>query len=451
MLQKGVTLWFTGLSGSGKTTVAVEIERILQEKGCAVERLDGDVVREHLTRDLGFSREDREENIHRVSFLAKLLTLNGVITLCSFISPYRKSRKKARELISDFVEIYVNAPLDVCEKRDVKGLYGKAREGDIPEFTGVSDPYEPPEKPELELKTEFETVEESAEKVIGYLEAYGYISKDEADLHLHTTASDGNLEPESLVRSAKEAGFSAIAVTDHDSTEGIKEALQAAVKFGLEVIPGIELSTLDGKKEIHMLGYYINPDNEELQIILARVIDARQNRALYMIEKLNELGIHITKDEVETIAGGEFVGRPHIARAMVDKGYIKNETEAFSAEYIGREGKAYVERFKISPRESIELIKKAGGLAVLAHPGYLSDRTMLEEEEVIKYKEWGLDGIEVFYSRHTLQQVDYYKTLANKLDLLITGGSDCHGGKEYLMGCVRLPYYYVKELKDARI
>lgn len=174
--HKGVTLWFTGLSGSGKTTVALEVEKRLRQRGCRVERLDGDVVREHLTRDLGFSRADRDENIRRNSFVAALLTRNGIITLCCFISPYRKARQAARELIGDFVEVYVNAPLEVCEQRDVKSLYAKARNGEIPEFTGVSDPYEAPETPEIELRTDVETVEQSAEKVIAHLEQMGIIA-----------------------------------------------------------------------------------------------------------------------------------------------------------------------------------------------------------------------------------------------------------------------------------
>ncbi len=173
--QKGITLWFTGLSGAGKTTVAVEVEKRLKEKGLRVERLDGDLVREYLTRDLGFSREDRDENIRRVSFLAALLTRNDVITLCCFISPYRQAREEARSLIGSFAEVFINAPIEVCEDRDVKGLYRKARAGDIPEFTGVSDPYEPPEAPELELRTDLLSVEECAAKVVVFLETNGYI------------------------------------------------------------------------------------------------------------------------------------------------------------------------------------------------------------------------------------------------------------------------------------
>jgi len=172
--QKGVTAWFTGLSGAGKTTVAKKIEELLKKEDFRVERLDGDMVRSYLTRDLGFSREDRDENIYRNSFVASLLTRNGVITLCSFISPYRKARKEARKLIGNFIEVYVNAPLEVCRDRDIKGLYARAVAGEITQFTGITDPYEPPVNPEIELRTDRETVEESAAKVISYLKDHSF-------------------------------------------------------------------------------------------------------------------------------------------------------------------------------------------------------------------------------------------------------------------------------------
>ncbi|MFW6266297.1 MAG: adenylyl-sulfate kinase [Halanaerobiales bacterium] len=176
--QKGITVWFTGLSGAGKTTVAQKVESLLKERDIYVQRLDGDIVREYLTKDLGFSREDRDENIKRNTFVAELLTQNDIITLCSFISPYQKTRDYARSQISKkggFIEVFVNAPLEVCEKRDVKGLYKKARAGEIENFTGISDPYEEPENPELELRTDKENIKESAMKVIDYLVEYGYI------------------------------------------------------------------------------------------------------------------------------------------------------------------------------------------------------------------------------------------------------------------------------------
>jgi adenylyl-sulfate kinase len=168
-------LWFTGLSGSGKTTIAKQIETVFQERGLKVERLDGDVVRKDLTRDLGFSKEDRNKNIERVTFVAKLLTRNEVAVLCAFISPYRERRAKSREEIGEFVEVYVDCPVEVCAERDVKGLYAKAFAGEIANFTGVSDPYEPPLNPEIVCHTAEETIEESTAIIVSYLEAHGYL------------------------------------------------------------------------------------------------------------------------------------------------------------------------------------------------------------------------------------------------------------------------------------
>jgi len=173
--QIGFTLWFTGLPCSGKTAVANKVAERLRERGLKVERLDGDIVRKSLTRDLGFSKEDRNENIRRVTFVAKLLTRNGVAVLTSFISPYRELREHARQEIGNFVEVYVKCPVEVCMKRDVKGMYEKAIKGEIKEFTGISDPYEEPLNPEILLESDKETMEGSANKVIQRLNDLGYI------------------------------------------------------------------------------------------------------------------------------------------------------------------------------------------------------------------------------------------------------------------------------------
>lgn len=170
-------MWLTGLSGSGKTTIALRLVDLLRERGMRVERLDGDVVRQSLTRDLGFSKADRDTNIERVTFVAKLLTRNGVAVICSFISPYRERRAKSRAEIEEggaFIEVYVECPLEVCAQRDVKGMYAKAFRGEIEAFTGVSDPYEAPLEPAVVCRTAEETVEESAARVMAYLEAQGY-------------------------------------------------------------------------------------------------------------------------------------------------------------------------------------------------------------------------------------------------------------------------------------
>lgn len=173
--QKGFTLWMTGLSGAGKTTIAKIVEARLKERGLKIERLDGDVVRQSLTRDLGFSKEDRDKNIERVTFVAKLLSRNGVGVIASFISPYQAVRDDVRQETTNFIEVFVHAPLEVCAERDVKGMYAKAFAGEIENFTGVSDPYEAPVNPEITVNTHEETPEESAQKLIVYLEEHGYI------------------------------------------------------------------------------------------------------------------------------------------------------------------------------------------------------------------------------------------------------------------------------------
>lgn len=174
--NEGFTLWLTGLSGAGKTTIALALEAELRGRSVRVERLDGDVVREGLTRDLGFSKEDRDKNIERVTFVAKLLSRNGVGVIASFISPYREARDKARRETTNFIEVYVNASLDTCIKRDVKGMYAKAIAGEIKQFTGISDPYEVPEAAELTIVTDNEPVEQSVARVLEYLESRGLIA-----------------------------------------------------------------------------------------------------------------------------------------------------------------------------------------------------------------------------------------------------------------------------------
>lgn len=173
--RKGFTAWFTGLPCSGKTTVADRVAEILRDRGYRVERLDGDIVRKGLTSDLGFSKEDRDENIKRVTFVAKLLTRNGVAVLATFVSPYRERRDKTREEIGDFVEVYTRCPVEVCIERDTKGMYNRALAGEIKDFTGVDDPYEEPENPELILDTDRESIGESVRRVLEKLEELGYI------------------------------------------------------------------------------------------------------------------------------------------------------------------------------------------------------------------------------------------------------------------------------------
>jgi adenylylsulfate kinase len=168
--EKGFTVWFTGLSGSGKSTISDSLVAELKRRGSRIEVLDGDVVRENLSKGLGFSKEDRDTNVRRIAFVADLLSRNGVPVITAAISPYREIRDEARAMMGErFIEVFVDTPLEVCEARDVKGLYKKARSGEIPVFTGVSDPYEAPESPEMTIKTEGHTPEESAQEIVGYL------------------------------------------------------------------------------------------------------------------------------------------------------------------------------------------------------------------------------------------------------------------------------------------
>lgn len=180
MTNKGFTIWFTGLSGAGKSTLSEAIEQRMKARGRNIEILDGDIVRTHLSKGLGFSREDRDTNIKRIAFVCGLLTRNGVICISAAIAPYREAREWARKEVGNFVEVYVKCPIDVCRQRDVKGLYKLVDEGKIKGFTGVDDPYEEPEHPELVVETDKETIEESVARIFAKLEELGYLEPEEA-------------------------------------------------------------------------------------------------------------------------------------------------------------------------------------------------------------------------------------------------------------------------------
>jgi adenylyl-sulfate kinase len=189
-MERGFTLWFTGLSGAGKTTLAEIVERTLKQRGRRVELLDGDVVRTHLSKGLGFSREDRDINILRIGFVCRLLARNGVIAIASAISPYRETRDQVRAMCDDFVEVYVDTPLEECRRRDVKGLYRQALTGQVSAFTGVSDPYEPPLAAEITVSTIGQAPEQSAAAIISWLERRGYL-----DIETHAPAYSASAAP----------------------------------------------------------------------------------------------------------------------------------------------------------------------------------------------------------------------------------------------------------------
>lgn len=202
MANRGFTLWFTGLSGAGKSTLADVIEPMLKERGCKVEVLDGDVVRTNLSKGLGFSKEDRDTNVRRIGYVAQLLTRNDVAVITAAISPYANVRRECREMIGNFVEVFVKCPVEVCAERDVKGLYKKAMAGEIPHFTGVSDPYEEPENAEVVVETNSETPEQSAAKIIAKLEELGYLEPKAA-----ATAGADDDEDELIRQRLEELGY----------------------------------------------------------------------------------------------------------------------------------------------------------------------------------------------------------------------------------------------------
>ncbi|MDR7434321.1 MAG: PHP domain-containing protein [Armatimonadota bacterium] len=265
------------------------------------------------------------------------------------------------------------------------------------------------------------------------------------DLHTHTTASDGLLSPRALVEEAARLGVAILAITDHDTTDGIEEALEVGKELRVEVIPGVEINTDVQGAEIHVLGYYIDHRSEWFQGTLRRLRESRLDRATRMLAKLANLGIRLDLQRVLALAHGGSVGRPHLARAMVEAGYVSTPEEAFRL-YLGRGGPAYVERERFTPEEAVQVILRAGGVPVLAHPG-LSNRDGLVPDLVSA----GLMGIEVYYPEHSPAQVQHYLALAKKLGLLTTGGTDFHGGDlapRVQVGSVEVPLEVVTLLKE---
>ena len=266
-----------------------------------------------------------------------------------------------------------------------------------------------------------------------------------ADLHLHTYFSDGTFSPEELVGHGSRLGFAAMALTDHDSVEGCARMTVACEAAGIEFIPGTELTAELGDTELHLLGYFLDTHNEKLLTEISKFQIVRQNRIHEMVAAINKLGVPLTTETVFALANCKSPGRPHVARALVKAGLVANLDEAFER-FLKKGRPAWVPKAKMSALEGMELIHQAGGLAVMAHPGL--NRT---DDIIPDLVAAGLDGIECFHTKHSTAMAERYLEIAEKYNLLVTGGSDCHGFSKNkpLIGTVKLPYEHVQKMKDV--
>lgn len=249
------------------------------------------------------------------------------------------------------------------------------------------------------------------------------------DLHAHTTASDGSLTPTELVRQARQIGLIALAVTDHDTIHGLGEAMDAAAESDLDLVPGVELSVEDDAGRFHLLGYLFDPNHDELQATLAEIRKSREARNAQMADKMARLGLPVTMDDVRAVAGedAEVIARPHFAQALVQKGVVKTVQEAFDT-YLANGKPLYMPKQILTAADAIALIHRAGGLAVMAHPGLVPlSEVALRNRIAALTKDSGLDGIEAYYSQHTAAQTERFLALASEIGLAATGGSDFHG------------------------
>lgn len=266
-----------------------------------------------------------------------------------------------------------------------------------------------------------------------------------ADLHLHSNHSDGVFTPQEIVALAAKLNLRAISIVDHDDVGGIVAAINEGRRLHVEIIPGVELSTHGETFEVHILGYFIDHRNAKILDYLAFFRQERYKRALKILEKLRKLGISLQVERVLQKAGPGSIGRPHIADAMLEEGYVYSFDEAFH-KYIGNGRPAYVPKFKTSPEKAIELINSLGGLAFLAHPGI-----DLRREEVLRLTKIGLDGIETVHPKHNPEKIHWLKQVATQYELLESGGSDCHGNRKghILMGNYNISYALVERMKET--
>ena len=267
-----------------------------------------------------------------------------------------------------------------------------------------------------------------------------------ADLHIHTTYSDGTYSPTEIVKKAKEVGLSAIAITDHDEVGGIPEALEEGKKLGVKIVPAVELTTELPHGEVHILGYFIDYNSKQLTKILEEIRAARYERIKKICSKLAKLDIHVDPEEVFKLAGKGSVGRPHIARILIAKEVVTTVKDAF-LKFLVPGAPAYVGHYKLSPEEAIDLVKKSGGVPVFAHP-----KVSNCDELIPSFLSHGLKGLEVYYPSHNQQMETHYLSLANKYKLITTGGTDFHGGagfNEMRLGSKFVSDKIVTELEAA--
>ncbi|MEF8822556.1 MAG: PHP domain-containing protein [Desulfohalobiaceae bacterium] len=275
------------------------------------------------------------------------------------------------------------------------------------------------------------------------------------DLHTHTTASDGTLDPADLVRKAASDGLKAVAITDHDTVGGLSQALRAGEETGVEVILGCELSIDFKSGQMHILGLFLPDPPQGLQTTLDDLQDRRNNRNDRILAMLHEAGVDVKLEEIQELAGDASIGRPHIARVLVQKGVVQSIDQAFR-EYIGPGGAAYVPKDKLDPETAIRILKQEGATVVLAHPYSLEIDTDELRELLGRLKEQGLEGVEAYYSEHTPEQTQTYLQLCREFDLLVSGGSDFHGSVKEDVGLgtgkgnLDLPYSLVRRMREAR-
>jgi adenylyl-sulfate kinase len=438
---KTKVIWFTGLSGSGKTTITEILVNKLEELGKSYVIFDGDDVRKRLHKHLGFTLEDIKENNRLIVELCREEFGKKNFIIIPVISPFRESRALARGVFGEnFIEVFLDCDYEECKKRDVKGLYKKAENGEIENFIGLEVPYEKPEGAEVVLDVVNESAEESTEKLFGFItneDKNGENYKNNAfdvDLQIHSTYSDGKFSPKEILDMALERGMKAIAITDHDTIGGIEEAIEYCKDKDIEFVSGVELSCKEEfySGTIDVLGLFIDSENEDLRRFIKKDQKNRYNEKKEMIEKLKGLGYEISFNELLE-KSGDSLGRPAIADIL-----FKRYPEKFSSskevfeKLIGEGRPGFIHRDKVRIKDAVNIINKSGGVSVLAHPG----RYIVNVDKVIdKFVENGGEAIEVNYPYKDLLRIgeevengwiEMFKKVAENRGLLISGGSDFH-------------------------